>query len=120
MNNDYNNQNYNNQYQNDNNQNQNYNNQNMNYNNYYNPQQPMNNNYTPEDAKSDQTKLIIGIVLLVAGWFFAGIICGTGAIIMSTQIKKKSAGKTVILVLGIIEIVLTIIGVFASLFLQLA
>lgn len=109
MNNDYNNQNYNNQYQNyDNGQYQVQNNN----------QQQM--NYTQADAKSDKTKLIIGIVLLVAGWFVAGIICGTGAIIVSTQIKKKSAGKTVILVLGIIEIILTIIGVFAGALLNLA
>ena len=123
--NDNNNYNYNNQNQNYNNQNPNYNNQpynqqyNPQYNQQYNPQYPM-NNYTQQDAESDKTKLILGIVFLVIGFFFSGLIFGTLAIVMSTQIKKKSGGKTALLVLGIIEIVLVIISlvaVFASLLL---
>lgn len=114
--NDNNNYNYNNQNQNYNNQNQNYNNQP--YNQQYNPQYPT-NTYTQQDAESDKTKLILGIVFLVIGWFFAGIIFGSLAIVMSTQIKKKSGGKTAILVLGIIEIVFVVIGVIAGVLLAL-
>ena len=113
--NDNNNYNYNNQ-----NQNQNYNNQSYNqqYNQQYNPQYPT-NTYTQQDAESDKTKLILGIVFLVIGWFFAGIIFGSLAIVMSTQIKKKSGGKTAILVLGILEIVFVVIGVIAGVLLAL-
>ena len=103
-----------------NNGNMNYNNQNGNYdNNYYTPQNTM-YNYTPQDAEKDKKHKNLGIVFLVIGIFFAGIIFGSCAIAKSAQIKQKSTSKTVILVLGIVEIILTVMGIVANAFLNIA
>ena len=95
-------------------------NQNMNNNKQYNQQynqqyNPNNYNYAqgiPVNNTLDQvdkTKLTIAGLLLVVGWFFAGIICGSYAIILCNQVNKKSKIKTIISIGGILEVIVVVL-----------
>lgn len=96
---------------------------NQNYQQYYNQNyqqtpQPMpyqginqNPNMTSGNVldKEDKKKLIIAGSFLVAGWFVAGLICGIVSVCIAQSVTKKNVVKTIISILGSIEIIIMIL-----------
>ncbi len=75
-----------------------------------------NNNQTNEGelTSKERNNIIIAAILEVVGIFFAGIPCAVGAIVLVQKIKRKNTSKTIIIVVGILEIFLVIISLFAK------